>query len=391
MTNRVSGSGWERRHSLLTATVACLVLFAPLILFLIHGRGHPTENRASAEFTGLSQGWHSVGAFGDFVADRMPLRAAAVRLDGRVDEYVFNEDPAFGGSASPRVIRGADGFLFLADAIDNACAPAAPPEASATSLSELARLISESGRDLVTMVAPDKSTIHPELMPPDFAKRECFEAYTADLWTDLDTARIEGFVNLRRSLQKVSQSSREPLYLRKDSHWDSAGSLVALRATIDHFAPGLWNEAEVEYQGLGRYTGDLTGLQGHPSEDDAPMYSVVRPDVTSVSVQAIDDLEGGFNRRFINTAPPGRLVPGRTVMFLDSFGMVALPQIAPFFEDLTVVRLVDYEPTKFLDLIQVADRVWIMSVERSLAHRLEFEIGSKAFRDMLNTQLQQIN
>ncbi len=375
----------------MTTVCACSVLFAPLLVFALHGRGHPTENRASAEFTGLSRGWHSIGAFGEFVADRMPLRTTAVRLDALVDERVFNEDPAFGGSASPRVIRGDEGFLFLADAIENACAPAAPPESSAANFADLARLISASGRDLVTMVAPDKSTIHDELLPQHFAHRECFEMYTAKLWAELDEARIDGFINLRSALRDESQTSREPLYLRKDSHWDSAGSLVALRATIDHFAPGLWDEAEVQYQGLDRYTGDLTGLQGRPQEDDAPTFAVIRPDVTSVSVEVIDELEGGVNRRFINTAPPGRLIPGRTVMFLDSFGLVALAQIVPFFEDLTIVRLADYEPTKFLDLIQVADRVWILSAERFLANRLELEIGSKAFRDVLHTQLQRVN
>ena len=377
----------SRAQSLMTGLCAAAIILVPAVAFMFDGPGKPIENRAPAAYTGLDSGWRSVGSFGQFIADRVPLRANAVRLDAWVDEHVYNEDPAFGGGASARVLRGEQGFLFLADAIENACAPAAPPASSAANLAELARIVKASGRDVVTMVAPDKSSVHPELMPQNFGKRECFDQYTAELWSGLDNARIEGFVDLRTALTRESKATREALYLRKDSHWDSAGSLVAVQAMVDRFAPGLWSDDEVHYQGLGRYTGDLTGMQGQAQEDDAPIYSIVRPDVTSVSVEVIDDIEGGSNRRFINEAPPGRLIPGHTVMFLDSFGLVALPQIVPFFEDLTIIRLVDYEPQKFLLAIAGADRVWILCVERGLAYRMELEIGSRPFLDLLNEQL----
>ena len=369
-----------------TAACAALLIFTPAVAFLLSGPGIPIENRTPASFTGLDGGWRSISAFGDFVADRVPLRSRAVRADAWVDEKVFHEDPAFGGGASSRVIKGKDGFLFLADAIDNACAPAVPPETSAQHLSELAGIIDESGRDVLTMVAPDKSSVHPELMLA-FAKEDCFHDYTESLWQHLDDAGVAGFVNLRVLLSDASAASREPLYLRKDSHWDSAGSLVAVQSAIEHFKPGLWSESEIHYRGLGNYTGDLTGLQGNPESDEAPIYEVVRPDVTNVSVEVLDDIEGGFNRRFINTAPDGRLIKGRTVMFVDSFGMVSLPQYVPFFEDLTVIRLVDFEAQRFADLIQDADRVWVISVERSLSYRLENEIGATPFLDLLRQQL----
>ena len=369
-----------------TAACAALVIFAPASALVFTGAGTPNENRTPVAFTGLDSGWHSIGAFGDFVADRIPLRSRAVRTDAWVDEQVFDEDPAFGGAASSRVIKGSDGFLFLADAIDNACAPAVPPENSAAHLSDLAGIIQESGRDVLMMVAPDKSSVHPELMD-EFAKQQCFGEYTESLWQHLDDAEIAGFVNLRRLLRDASASTREPLYLRKDSHWDSAGSLVAIEAGIEHFQPGLWSDEEVNYRGLGEYTGDLTGLQGKPEVDEAPLYEVLRPDVVNQSTEVLDDIEGGFNRRFINSAPAGRLIEGRTVMFVDSFGMVSLPQYVPFFEDLTVIRLVDFEAQRFADVIEDADRVWVMSVERSLSYRLENEVGATAFLDLLRAQL----
>ena len=76
-------------------------------------------------------------------------------------------------------------------------------------------------------------------------------------------------------------------------------------------------------------------------------------------------------------------------MFLDSYGLAALPQLVPFFRDLTIILLVDYEPQRFLNEVEHADNVWIMSVERSLSYRLEFEIGSREFLDLLHAELTQ--
>jgi len=207
------------------------------------------------------------------------------------------------------------------------------------------------------------------------------------LWTDFESADIPGWYNLRDALADASASSREALYFRKDSHWDTSGSLIAVRAAIDHFDPGLWNESEVEYVGLGDYTGDLTGMQGDPRVDQAPGYVVNRPDVTSIVNEPIDTTSDGFNRHYVNTAPEGRLISGKTLMFLDSYGLAALQQLGLFFEDLTVVRLADFEATRFASLIAKADRVWILTVERAVSYRLTLEIGSPDFLDQLDATL----
>jgi hypothetical protein len=376
-----------RTRKTVIAVSAVLLLFGPALAFVVGVRGRPIENRAPVALSTVGANWRSFTRLGLYLNDRMPLRGRAIQTDAWIDRNVYNEDAAFGGGATPRVITGKNGFLFLADAIDNACAPHGTPEETVANLARFANIVAKSGRRIVTMVAPDKSSVHRDLMPADLPKQDCFDQYTEALWNGLNAADIPGFVDLRAALIKRATGTREPLYLRKDSHWDSAGSLVAIEQMLNRFAPGLWTDNEVSYQGLGEYTGDLTGLQGHPQVDQAPLYWIVRKDVTNISNEAIDDIEGGFNRRYINDAPDGRLVKGHTVMFLDSYGLVALPQLVPFFEDLTVVRLVDYAPDRFVDLIESADNIWFMSVERSLGWRLTQEVGSAAFLDQLEANL----
>jgi alginate O-acetyltransferase complex protein AlgJ len=376
------------RTQLAITLFAVMFLFAPGAAFVVGKRGAPIENRASTPFTGVDDGWKSFESFGRFVADRTPLRSRAVRTDAFIDEHVFNEDPAFGGSSTPRVIKGDNGFLFFADAVDDACDPHSQPPESTANLARFSQIVEDSGRPIVTMVAPDKSSVHPELMPADLPKRECFTEYDNELWSLLNQQDIRGFYDLRAALRTESADSREPLYLRKDSHWDSAGSLVAVEAMVNAFAPGLWDPNEVKFTGTGEYTGDLTNLQGKPEVDQAPLYVVDRPYVTNVSTEVLDNPSGGVNnRRFVNTAPPGKLIPGKTVMFLDSFGLVSLTQIVPFFEDLTVYLLVDFNADRYTELITESDRVWLMTVQRSTGYRLKYEVGSPEFHDQLEAEL----
>jgi len=379
----------SRAVSILTCVAATLVIFAPGIVFIADGPSHTNENRELSDLPGRDAGWNYFESLGNFISDRLPLRPYAVRADAWVDTHLFREDPAFGGAAIPGIITGDQGFLFLAGEVEIACAPTAPAASTVANLAELARIIKASGRDVVTMVVPNKSSVHPELLPHDMADRDCFDAYVEDLWSGLATAGIDGFFDLRTVLTRESEATGEPLFFRTDSHWDPAGSLVAVQAMVDHFAPGLWSDEEVHDEGLVCCFGDISMLMGAPAEEGVRSYSIVRPDVTHVSTTVIDGIVGAANRRFVNAAPDGRLITGRTVMFLDSTGLRAMAQIVPFFEDLTVIHLNDYEPQRFLDAIESSDRVWIMSVERDAPARFELSVGSNAFRELLGQHLSQ--
>ena len=371
----------------LTALVAVAVIAAPAVAFVVGQRGKPIENREPAEFTGVDDGWDSFNAFGDYIGDRLPLRQRAVQIDGWADEEVFAEDPAFGGGATPQVISGADGFLFLSEAFDEACAPPLSAEETASHLAYLASIIEDSGRRVLTMVAPDKSSVHPELVPTDFVKRDCAARSSDELWTALDAAAIPGFVDLRRLLRAETASTGRPLYLRTDSHWDEEGARVAVREGVEFFAPGLFDEAEVAYVGQKAYIGDLTLLRADPVADAQPDFLTTRPGVRAVSDDVLDDLGAQIDHHFVNAGPTDRLIQGKTLMFIDSYGSVAQTMLVPYFADLTVIDINTFDPSRFTDLITAADQVWILSVERSTATRMANEIGSTAFLTSLQQHL----
>lgn len=370
----------------LIGTVSLLLLCGPGFAYLLGARAGSIENRAVAPAPNLSDGWNVLRNLGPFLSDRLPLRSNAIRIDAFIDQQVFSEDPTFGVSANPRVIMGKLGFLFLADAIDNACLPNLDPTTSANHFAKLAKTISASGRKVAMLVAPDKSTVHPELLPDGMLKRKCFDDHREQLWRSLRNENIIGFIDLRSLLVSSSKSSRQPLYLRKDSHWDSAGSLLAVREIVKQFDSVLWDRAEVKQQERISYQGDLTGLRGIPESDTAPLLEIKIPNSKVTSSQRIGATDFDENKRVRRTSSVP-LIKGRTLFLLDSFGLAALPQLEPFFEDLTTFRLSDFQPELIKKLILDADNVIIMSVERSLGYRMLAEIGSPEFVKDLSEEL----
>jgi hypothetical protein len=257
------------------------------------------------------------------------------------------------------------------------------PTESPEHFKQLSALLAKSGRNVAMLVAPDKSSVHPELLPDSLLKRKCFDEYRETLWDHLNSSKIPGFIDLRAPLVAASKSTRRALYLRKDSHWDSAGSLIAARLLVEHFDKNLWSEAVISKETFIQYQGDLTGLRGLPETDDAPLFNLSIPSVEVLSSESIKGLDFVDNKR-VKRGGSNKLIQGKTLFLLDSYGLAALPQIAPFFADLTTIRLIDFENSKFSKLLEEADNIIIMSVERSFGYRMLAEVGSTDFLNYLS-------
>ena len=374
----------KSRFSKTTFFVCFGLIAAPTISYALGVRNENIENRSLSKFTGLSDGWETLNSLGDYLKDRNPLRQYAIRLDANIDRDFFSEDPVFGGQENPRVLEGKENTLFLSDAIDNACAPHDSPENSARQLSKLARQLVAIGKKPLVMVAPDKSSLHADLLPFDADEKPCFFDYISRLNTSLSRSEIPGFVDISTLLSDEIKKTREFLYLKKDSHWDGAGSLVAVNAAIDYLRPGLRKKSDVHFDGTYEYTGDLTGMRGLPETDFAPVYRIDRGGKIVVKTNEIfPGYESQLNQRIIQASDNLKFVPGRTLFLCDSYGLASLPQLTPYFEDLTVFLLSDFDAAKFKDLVENADTVWIMTVERGVSWRLKNEIGSDTFINSL--------
>ncbi|MEA3217458.1 MAG: hypothetical protein QOJ19_3614, partial [Acidimicrobiia bacterium] len=117
------------------------------------------------------------------------------------------------------------------------------------------------------------------------------------------------------------------------------GAGVMLRSLVDSLKPGLWNEAEYQPTSDEPFEPDLTRLLGLPQTISTPHYQLRRPGVSTTELPS-EPLKGTFAiRHFSSVSSAGAaLIPGKTVMIYDSFAIGSIPNLAPFFEDITFIH-----------------------------------------------------
>jgi alginate O-acetyltransferase complex protein AlgJ len=361
------------------AILAIAFFAAPIAARTLGITAEAFENRRFADPPRLSQGWDGFQQTTQFLTDRMPLRAQAVRANTRIWTDVFGATPRyagapalaadgalpFGGSAeggeqpaeaptaeqtaaqnAAQVLRGSDGWLFLQGEQDRSCAPAIPISDALERWAALVALVRRSGRRAIAIVPPDKASVYPEHLPDGFPNADCAAVGKQALWALLErSARRTGVLPLRAALLREKRRGGDTLYLRKDSHWNHVGSLSLVRAALAAVGgPVRIAAGEVVDVGEGPYTGDLTGLLGDPESDTTPQRTVTR-------------------------APDAPKVPGRTLLVKDSYGEAPSGQLAPYFEDLRTILWVGTPPARLAREIALADTVIFETVERELVLR----------------------
>lgn len=365
-----------RFHKIAVVLFSLGLILGPAVSWVAGLRASAIENRVLVSFPDEALRWDSLAQLKGFIADRLPLKSTAIRIDSWVDRNVFDEDPAFGGGASPRVLAGEDGYLFLADDLDAACAPHGTPADVARGLRIFATAVRDSGREIVLAVAPDKSSLHSEKLPSDHARIECHREYTERLWRRLRASVIPGYVDLLQPMRREVRERRRGLFLRKDSHWDPAGSLLASQTLVKEIDRSIWSPGDVITGGTYEYVGDLNGMLGITRPDVAVAFGVSREGVRQQAV--ITSLDGKA-KTYKNQATDSRVIEGKTLFLHDSFGELALGQLTPYFRELTSFRLHEWDNQAVATLIEDADRVIYLSVERSLSWRATRDAGSREF------------
>ena len=369
----------------LLGLLSAAVIFTPICLGPLIGTSELQTN-SGVERPSPSLDFDYPGNLSRWLAEHAVLKNQAIRLDGEIDRLVFGEE-ASAGSVSPRVIEGRAGVAFIADAFNEACNAHIETSKLIERLKMLSEVIQKSGREFNLIVSPDKSTVLSDFLPPKFDLKNCFESYNENFWTSLGDSGIQGFIDLRDKLINARTERRELLFKRRDTHWDNAGGLVAAKAVVDSLAPGIWDEESVTFLGLVEEIGDLDVISGGTKVDQVPSYSLQRPRDVAVRSEAVSLNNKIVGRKFHSESGKSSLIPGKTLIFGDSFSEAAEPFYLSYFENATLVRLHDFSPELFREQIKIADRVIVWSVERSFAYRVAYDWGTVEFISSLASEL----
>ncbi|MCW2607486.1 MAG: hypothetical protein JWO60_2179 [Frankiales bacterium] len=261
-----------------------------------------------------------------------------------------------------RVVVGTDGYLFIAQDWTVPCEDRGTAAAVGSRLSQLASAVRSSGRDVVLVIAPDKSTIRTgNVVASRVPSKSCADAQKAALWAA--AKKDPAFLDLRSPLS--SAGARSQTYWRKDTHWSPTASGVygqQLAKRLDPLLPPRLQQQSASYT----RTGDLATVLQQPARETITGLKLVNPQ-TTVRELARRDV-GLVNRVRTTTSSPtafGRVVPGTTVFVGDSMDDVSVEQLAPLFAKAVFVWVTPGEPVApVVKELGAADTVVVESVER---------------------------
>ncbi|HVX15047.1 MAG TPA: hypothetical protein VHC22_27900 [Pirellulales bacterium] len=170
---------------------------------------------------------------------------------------------------APRVIPGADGWLFLNH---EKCLDGCRVAFSGEELEEWGRalrsyqkVVRENSAKLLVVVVPDKQSIYQEKLPEEIP------------WTN-ERSRLQTFINrfheevdildLRELL--LTAKAQHDVYFRYDTHWNELGGFVSYQALVRRLGlePLLWESVEITEQP--RNGGDLSKMLELTQSEEAP-------------------------------------------------------------------------------------------------------------------------
>jgi hypothetical protein len=370
-----------------------LAFFAvPLVAVALLGAGGRLPGERPGPSPSVDQGWRVLETTGAYVATRLRGRADAVTANNWISERLLGATPSYGVRRTGGLLpfeRGAEpseatgtknggadelhaaafvgrhGWTFLQAELDRNCQPPLAVETAVSRWQRLVSIVRASGRPVVLMVVPEKSTIYPDYVPGDTVGWDCARAGKERLWDAVEALRDPDVVGLRQPLLERRRSGGQHLYLPINSHWnDLAGAELASRA-LDHVGGRVRMRLDELQPGRSEYPSDLAQFSGRARTGKALTLTVRRRGDDTVSLDEAE-LPGG-GKVAVSTHPThgAPVIAGRTLFLRDSFGNSPGPMLQHYAARMVAARWSDIGEDALPSLIAKADTVIIEAVERS--------------------------
>ena len=337
--------------------LVCLIPFAGMAFFPTE---KTAENRRPAEFPSLTTQDGALNTeffsgfdrwFNEHFAFRNELVAADSKLLGTV----------FGSSAEDQVIYGTDGWLYYASTLEDYTGSGCMTERERFNLKHNLEITLDWAKDrgvaLVLTVPPNKNTLYGDHMP-------YYDSMIADPAHTLDyLSEICGEINLPYAdLYALFKNESETLYLKRDSHWNGKGALLAYNCIMERTKETLGIDYEDYSDAAATRAKDADGdlnrmLYTFYGEKEMDIHYDIEQRYSYITdTESVEDA-------WIQTKTSGKT--GSLLMFRDSFGNTLLPYIADQFESACFTKESPYRLQKLVTE-QKPDLVIIEKVERNL-------------------------
>ena len=270
---------------------------------------------------------------------------------------VYNKIVAmvFGESAEENVILGKDGWMFYSETLDDYEGRNTMSDGEIRAAVRTIELMNEyvvsNSMDFVFLIAPNKNSLYPEMMPGYYPRSEGISD-ARKILVELDKSDIK-HIDLFDKLRDEDK----PLYLKTDSHWNSRGAALAADSIINAVS--------------GKEGKFYSGFKGKYKRIEGDLYKMIYPSFKNREKQL--SYKGTLNFRYqtpirspeditIKTRCHGK--SGSLFMFRDSFGNSLYPYLAESYGKCVFSRINPYNLT--LAVNEETDAVVIELVERNL-------------------------
>ncbi|MBR3358491.1 MAG: hypothetical protein IKG46_11810 [Solobacterium sp.] len=334
----------------------CMILCSvPLFGMIVRPTTETTENRRLSEFPSLTakEGGLNLQFFSSFekyFTEHFAFRNELVAADGKIQSGLF------GVSSVKNVICGTDGWLYYTTTLPDYSGTGMMSERELTALqnnlSLVSRWLNQRGTTFVFTAAPNKNTLYGEHMPY-YASVKVGDDHTLYHLSDLCGEAGIPYADVYAALK----AEDEVLYLKRDSHWNNKGALLAYRTIMDRTGLPYDSYANVSASRRKAEDGDLNRmLYSYYGEKEVNYYYDIPEQYTYVTdTKSVED-------GWIETAGQGT---GTLLMFRDSFGNTLLPYVAGQFEHAWFSKEAPYRLENILNA-QPVNTVIFEKVERNL-------------------------
>ena len=344
---------------------ALVLAVVPSVCMLWARTDATTENRelATAPTFFLEDGafnWNVLSDAGTYFADHFAYRNQFVSVNARIRA-------AFGTSATDQVVVGDGGWLYYGGTLPDYLGQSAMSDRALRNVAHNLALaqgyVESQGATFAFTLAPNKNTLYPQHMPYYYV-RDVSPSNAERLKPLLDEVGVN-YVDLFGLFGNATGE----WYLKKDSHWDNRGALMATQALLA--GVGRSELALDEGDAVERvdFAGDLESmLLPSGAQPDQNWYFTGVNDDTGMSGSAWSYAQGSdVTDSWVVTA--SKTGSGSVLMFRDSFGNALLPFWASAFKQGAFSKLIPYNLPTLVDC--KADTVVIERAERHLSYLAE--------------------
>lgn len=349
----------------------CVFLVAGLLLCVLPFVGmsvapttETTEKKELAKLPDVKKegSWNLdfLSELGTYFEDHFAGRQYLVSVDSWIESLFFQK------TNIDNVIVGKHGWLFYKDSLNDYQGKEILSDRSiyniAYNMKVMQNKVEAEGHKFVFTIAPNKNSLYGEHMPYTYSFQ----------YSDVNNRRL-----LEKELEKQSvnyadlyglfSGEQETLYLKKDSHWNNKGALLAYNALCDKAGWEHEDYRNCEYEIKKDYVGDLNSmvypLLEQPEENYHYHMDTKYQYVNKGNYEKVEESTVSVEDAIVQTS--NKDGKGSLVMYRDSFGNTLLPFMANAFEDGYFFKTTPYNTELHMKQYN-PDVVIVEKVERKL-------------------------